>query len=184
MKSFDSWYTELISNEIWSAPARMHHKEETFRRVANVVYMEYVAAEVFPPIQVARVYVFNKLGKILPDKQKVNWVEKSLEKLKEEKKEWEPVSWEKRAEYLRQVQAEIDRIDDNKIRPLFEGEAETNGQYDLPKPKAKCAPSAPVEVIISHIDKVHAARRKYFLEKNPNATEEQIEDYLNKFPEL
>lgn len=183
--SFQDWFKELCSNYVWFQPASMHHKPETFREVANKVYMQYLAAEVFPPIQEARKHVYNKLSLVPGDNVKIDWTKKALEKIEVEKtKEWQPVSWDKRAEYLRQVQAEIDKIDDKKIRPLFNGEAQENGQYDLPKPKAKCAPSAPIEVVEAHINKVHEARRKFYLERHPDATEEEIKTYINKFPEL
>lgn len=183
MKDFSTWFAELCSNYVWFEPASQHHEPETFRQAANKVYMQYVAGEVFPPIQEARKHVFNVLGKIAPDKKPgKDWSKKALEKLDEQKKEeWQPVSWDKRAEYLKQVQAEIDKIDDRRIRPLLDGEADENGKDDPPKPKAKCAPSAPVEVIVSHINKLNDARRKYFLERNPDASEEEVNAYLEKF---
>lgn len=163
----------------------MHHKPETFKAVANKVYMQYVASENFPPIQEARRHVYNKLVLVPGDKVKVDWVKKAIEETKkEEEKEWQPVSWDKRAEYLNQVQAEINKITDKRVRPLFNGEAEANGQCDPPKVKAKCVPSSPVEVVISHINKLTEARTKYFLERNPNATEKEIEAYLKNFPAI
>lgn len=81
MKTFEDWFKELCSNYVWFQPASMHHKPETFRAVANKVYMQYVAAEVFPPIQEARKHVYNKLVKEYPgDKVKIDWVKAALEK--------------------------------------------------------------------------------------------------------
>lgn len=186
MKSFLDFFTDLTSDQIWFENASMYWKPETFEKCARQVWMQGVAEQVLKPIQECRKHVFNIVKNIPHDRIKKDWAAKALETLEIEKKEqeWKPVSWEKRAEYLKQVQAEIDKIDDKRIRPLFNGEAETNGQYDLPKPKAKCAPSAPVEVILEHIDKVNAARRKFYLEKNPGASEEEINAYIKKFKEI
>lgn len=105
MKNFNDWYTELTSNYVWFSPASMHHKPETFRSVANKVYMQYVAQEIFPPIQEARKHVYNKLALIPGDNKKVDWAKQALEKMDAEKKEeWVPVTPEKRAEYLNKVQ--------------------------------------------------------------------------------
>jgi hypothetical protein len=106
MISFDDWFADLTSNHVWYEPARLHHKPETFRSIANKVYMEYVALENFPPIQVARTYVFNKISKINPDLPKVDWTKKALEKLEVEKKEeWVPVTGEERAKRLKEWEA-------------------------------------------------------------------------------
>jgi hypothetical protein len=185
MTSFENWFKELCSNYVWFQPASMQHEPKTFEDTARKVYMQYVASEHFPPIQEARRHVYNKLVLVPGDRKKVDWVKRALEKVEEEKKEeWKPVSWDKRAEYLELVQAEINKIDDKRIRPLLAGEAETNGQDDPPKPKAKCAPSAPVEVIVNHINKLNEARRKFFLERNPGASESEIEAYINKFDKI
>lgn len=182
MKSFPDFFTELKDDQIWTENASMYWKPETFEKCARQVWMQGVADGILKPIQECRKHVFNIVKNLPHDRAKVDWTKKALEKLETEKKEeWKPVSWEKRAEYLKQVQAEIDKIDDKRIRPLFDGEAETNGQFDPPKPKAKCAPSAPVEIILEHIDKVNTARRKFYLERNPGASEEEIKEYLKKF---
>lgn len=108
--SFEDFFKELCSNYVWFQPASMHHKPETFRDVAKKVFIEYSADEhkPFPPIQVARVYVFNKLGKIPPDKVKINWVQKEVEKLEAQKKQdWVPVTGEERAKRLKEWESVV-----------------------------------------------------------------------------
>lgn len=186
MKDFETWYSTLIRDELWYSLLRAY-KDETIRKAGEKVYAGLVADGSFSyrPMSENRKHVYNIVCKNPGDK--VNgkpWHELALEeKIKKDiaKEEWKPVSWDKRAEYLKQVQAEIDKIADNKIRPLFNGEAEAKGQYDLPKPKATGAPSASVEVIVEHINKVNTARRLYYLERNPDASEEEIQAYLKKF---
>jgi hypothetical protein len=102
MISFEDWLKDLISNYVWAEPAQMHYKPETFRATANKVYMQYVAAEVFPPIQEARRHVYNKLALIPGDKVKVDWVKEGLKKIESEKKQdWQPVSEEEREQWLK-----------------------------------------------------------------------------------
>jgi hypothetical protein len=110
MISFPDWFKELCSNYVWYEPAIQHHEPETFRQAANKVYMQYVASEIFPPIQEARKHVYNVLCKIPPDKKVVkDWVTKALEKHEQEKQaEWIPVTGEERQRRLAEFKAIID----------------------------------------------------------------------------
>jgi hypothetical protein len=189
MNSFDDFYKELTSDQLWFELLRAY-KEETIRRAATKVYAALVADGTVNarPMNENRKHVYNICIKENPigDKPRgKDWhVIKQEEKEAEEKKEWVPVSWDKRAEYLKQVQAEIDKVEDRKIRPLLSGEAEKKGQYDPPKPNYTGEPSRPIDVVIEHVNKVNAARRKFFLERKPDASEEEIEAYLQKFKVL
>lgn len=78
--SFEDFFKELCSNYVWFQPASMHHKPETFRDVANKVYMQYVASEVFPTIQEARRHVYNKLTLLPGDKVIKPWYVLEAEK--------------------------------------------------------------------------------------------------------
>lgn len=181
---FDDWYKLLMSDDLWAEQASMYHKPETFEKCARQVWMQGVADGVLKPIQECRKHVWNIIKNLPHDRIKKDWSAQALQKMDDDKEEWKPVSWEKRAEYLKMVQAEIDKVEDRKIRPLLAGEAELKGQYDPPKPSATCAPAAPVEVILEHIDKVNTARRKFYLERNPGASEEEIQEYIKRFKEI
>jgi len=88
MKNFDDWFKELCANYVWYEPAIQHHEPETFKGAANKVYMQYVASEIFPPVQEARKHVYNVLCKITPDKKiGKDWVTKALEKHEQDNKE-------------------------------------------------------------------------------------------------
>jgi hypothetical protein len=112
MISFPDFFKELCSNYVWFEPASSKHEPETFRQAANKVYMQYVASEVFPPIQEARKHVYNVLCKITPDKKVGrDWVTKALEKHEQEnKEEWKPVSWEEGERRLAEFKALIDGL--------------------------------------------------------------------------
>jgi len=110
--SFSDWFKELCQNYVWFEPASSKHEPETFRQAANKVYMQYVASEVFPPIQEARKHVYNVLCKIPPDKKiGKDWVTKALEKHEQEKQaEWIPVTGEERQRRLAEFKALIDGL--------------------------------------------------------------------------
>jgi hypothetical protein len=103
--SFDDWFKELVSDEIWASPAKMHHRPETFRKVANQVWMEYNATG-FPPIAEARRHVYYKIVKVPGDNQKVNWRQAEPEK----KEEWIPVTGEERQRRLFEYKKLIDSL--------------------------------------------------------------------------
>ena len=110
MINFHDWFKELCSNYVWYEPAIQHHEPETFKGAANKVYMQYVASEIFPPVQEARKHVYNVLCKIPPDKKVgKNWHVQALDKIEEkEKAEWIPLTGEERAKKLAEFKAMID----------------------------------------------------------------------------
>ena len=107
MISFDSFYTELISDQRWYELLR-HYKDETIRKAAEKVWAQLVADKIedVRPMSENRKHLYNLLIKNPGDKVALkNWAAKALEIQEAEKeKEWQPVSWDKRAEYLKQVQ--------------------------------------------------------------------------------
>lgn len=96
MKDFETWLTELISDQRWHELSSMHHRDETFKTCAKKVYMQGVADGIFKPVQEARKHVYNIICKTPGDKPKGKpWHEAALEKkLQEdaEKEEWKPAS--------------------------------------------------------------------------------------------
>src|SRR5688500_14946618 len=96
-KDFETWFTDLISDERWHELSSMHHKPETFKACAKKVYMQGVADGVFKPVQEARKHVYNIICKTPGDKPKGKpWHEIALEKKLQEdsKDEWQPASKE------------------------------------------------------------------------------------------
>ena len=105
MISFPDWFKELCANYVWYEPAIQHHEPETFKGAANKVYMQYVASEIFPPVQEARKHVYNVLCKIPPDKKvKVDWTKKALQDLEQKKDDWRPASPENVDKYVAEIQ--------------------------------------------------------------------------------
>src|SRR6186997_3088657 len=111
MIPFADFFKDLCSNYVWYERAIMHHKPETFKKVCDDVYTIHSADQnrPFPPIEESRRFVSNKLNKINPDKAKVDWVTKALEKHETEKQaDWIPLTGEERAKKLAEFKAMID----------------------------------------------------------------------------
>lgn len=176
-KSFDSWFEDLISNYVWAEPAQMHHRPETFRKLAHKVYMQEVASGVFRPIQEARKHVYNIVCNTPGDAKKVDWAGKALKEMEQEKeKEWVPVSSEKRAEYLNQLQAIIKGSTMMSAVPRVtrtEQAAEAEGDW-LPKKPAPYPQTSKSEayVRLRHIEYVKANYESRTGAKLPSWVEE------------
>lgn len=182
--SFDEFFKDLCSNYVWFQPATMHHKPETFRSVANKVYMQYVASESFPPIQEARRHVYNKLVLIPGDRPKgKDWYKIEEQKKEAEKaKEWVPVTGEEREQWLKKWQDQVSGCQMvTSVPRLTARQIIEEGDW---RAVSTIEPRSDVEkamVFEEHIEKVNAARRKVFTTAYPDASEEEIQAYLKKF---
>jgi hypothetical protein len=115
LKTFESFYSNLISDEQWFEFASKNHKLETFKLCAEKVYAVLLSDPVMmdvTPMREHRNHVFNKLAKILPDKPKAKaWHEVEREKIEkkeaeEKEKEWKPAS----GEHVDRCVAEFDEM--------------------------------------------------------------------------
>jgi hypothetical protein len=176
--TFDDWYKTLISDEIWFEQSSKRHKLTTFLSVAEKVYTLAIAdAHQFSviPISERRRHVVYLLAKIPADKIVKPWYQQESEKKEvEEKKEWKPVSEEERKKWLDKWKTEIDKFEDNRIKPLLDGQVEEIGQTDPPKPKAKYRPYTPAEFIIDR--DIHFK----WIEENVNPDLTKKENYMEE----
>lgn len=181
MKPFESWYTLLISDELWFELLH-NYKEETIKKSAEKVYAQLIAdGDVnYRPMKENRKHVYNILCKQPTDKVIKPWYAQEADKKEELKREaWKPVSENERTEWLKRWSEEVDKFKGNKIKPILD--YDEIGQERLPRPRGKCEPSSPLEVIQQHVERANNARRKYFIDKNPEATQEQIQSYIDQF---
>jgi hypothetical protein len=193
MRTFESFYSDLISDEQWFEFASKNHKLETFKLCAERVYAVLLSDPVMmdvTPMKEHRNHVFNKLAKILPDKPKAKaWHEVEREKIEkkeaeEKEKEWKPVSWEKRADYLNQLQEIIKGSSTiNAVPRLTNKEIIESGQVRLPKSNGDYHRSVVEQMVIAKESKerIRECRRKFFLDAFSDATEEEIHAYWQKF---
>lgn len=185
MNSFDTWYAELCSDERWHEQAAMNHKPETFQAVANKVYVNGLAdADTFliTPMREHRQHVFNKVSKLPHDKVKKKWFDVP------EPKEKEPEIQISEAEIKRRLaewQSSNDAIVVNwKVAPLTARERLNQDVRPLP-PDIK----EPTEVqkrgaYLNHLRLAQEARVKFYREAFPDASDEEVTAYLDKFREV
>lgn len=186
MKTFEDWYTELISDTLWYELLR-HYKDETIRKCSEKVYAQLVAEKTvsYRPMTENRKHVYNVVCKLPGDKPKVDWVEKHLKQQEEKKedKEWVPLTGEARTKKLAEFKAMIDAAPKAFTTPKMSAQEIANEGDWLPK-KEKPFVRSEFENQLAykeHIDKVNTARKKLFLSTFPDASEEEIEAYLLKF---
>jgi hypothetical protein len=87
-------------------------------------------------------------------------------------------------EYIARAQEVLDAIKGvgKPIAPMTEEEKQQNGQV---RPKAHKFTQSPLEkawALSQHQKALNESRRKFFLDTFPDATEEELEAYINSFP--
>lgn len=124
-KNFDSFYTELISDQRWFELLR-HYKDSTIKSACEKVYASLVADGTVEarPMSENRKHVYNILCKNPGDKPKPQpfQVQEAEKKAQEQEKEWQAVTWEERAAYL------------NKLQEIIKGSTMMSG---VPRPSYK-----------------------------------------------
>ncbi|HEY3385779.1 MAG TPA: hypothetical protein VGK46_04675 [Saprospiraceae bacterium] len=144
-KSFDSWFEDLVSNYVWAEPAQMHHRPETFKKIAHKVYMQEVASGVFRPIQEARKHVYNIICNTPGDAKKVDWAGKALKEMEQDKEPVIEISEEEIQRRLAEWQNSLSNVSNNFTPrfPLLDEKEE--GQEEPKKPVGKPYPYTPLE---------------------------------------
>lgn len=188
MKDFDSWYIMLIEDERWHEQASMNHAPKTFEETARKVYVQGLAdASSFSiiPISEHRKHVYNKVSKLPHDKPKKNWITEALKKHEVEQKKAEPppLTGEQRAMKLNEWYEAVQKATINSaVAPISHKEIMENGDW-RPKPVTIREPSEVEKraALNAHIEKINTARRKMFTDAFPDAQEDEIQAYLDKF---
>ena len=164
MKSFPEWYKELCSDVRWFEYTSMNHKGKNFKKAAEFVYAQLLADSRLQMREMSenRKHVYNKLGSMPFD-----FVAPSLQQEeKKEDKEWVPLTGEARAKKLAEFKAMVDsapKAFTKKEKPFVRSEFESRMALE------------------EHKRKANDARRKLFLDAYPDASEEEIQNYINKF---
>jgi len=187
MKTFDSWYIELIEDDIWFENASRHHRKETFEKVANQVYVLGISdSQAFSvvPMREHRNHVYNKICKLPSDKVKKDWVAEAVKKQEAEKEPTAPIlTGEERAKRIKELLEVVQSAPAFRpIAPVSHKEILENGDW-RPKPETIREPSEMEKraALLAHLERIATARRKIYLDSYPDATEEEIQAYINQF---
>lgn len=181
MNSFPEWFKDLCSDVRWYENAVMSCRGKNFKGAAEFVYAQVLAD---PALQLRsmvenRKHVYNRLTRM--DFERVF---PQLQQPKEEKQEeFKPAS----DEHVAKCVAEFDEMLKNS--PMLNGvpkvshkQAVEEGDW-IPKKKEYTPPSIVEKIIILKESKqrIRECRRKFFLDAFPDATEEEIRAYWEKF---
>lgn len=114
--------------------------------------------------------------------EKYQHVEEKWRLQKEEEKK--PIIPESEHDWIKVWKESIDKLPHSKRFDLTDEQIQKEGKVRPPSAEYNPSPVAQHEILNRHRQKVNEARRKYFLAAKPDASEEEMEAYINKFPDL
>lgn len=160
MKTFDQFYTDIISDERWFYLLR-HYKDETIKKGAEKVYAQLVADRTVDirPMTETRKHVYNTVCKNPGDRVVKDWSQIEFEKIQkkeaeEKAKEWKPLVGEARQKALAEFKAMVDKSAMvNAVPRLTYSEIAKEGGWDRKK-ETPYPITSPMEVYIKerHIE--------------------------------
>lgn len=166
---FESFFKDLKSDEAWFESATMNHKPETVLEVAKDLFMSCSADNsLHRPIGDMRRYYWNKLKKITPDKVRKPFV------LKEEKKDYQPTTPERRERWLKVLEWRLKKLGKLKSTPkltsqMIEEEGGVRPKAVQPYPSTK-----PSEIYVRQ-------RHLEYIKRNYDAwTKEPLPDWIEE----
>jgi hypothetical protein len=182
MKTFEQWYTDLASDEIWFEQATLNHKTETVMATARQIWVNGLSdAENFKviPFKEHRRHLFNKLCKITPDKVRKPWYLPKEEPKKDDKP---PLTGEARAKRLQEWMDALAKLPAMKTAPISHKELIENGDW-RPKPVEIREPTEMEKrtAYLAHVEMVRRCRVKTFRDAYPDAMDDEVQAYLDKF---
>jgi hypothetical protein len=180
MKNFEDWFILLKSDEQWFELSSMHHKEETFRRIAFKVYMQEVADKIERPMSECRKHVYNIIAPMPSDKVRKDWVaieNEKIQKQEEEKKqkEWVPLTGEARMQKLKEWEAKIKEVEMQSAVPIITHKQAVEEGGWLPAKGPVHPVTTPMEAYIKdrRIAYIEYAYEPRTAEKKPGVVEEE-----------
>lgn len=184
MTDFETWFNELISDTRWYEVTAMHNKGKNFKLAAQRVYADTVAEGnqgFSKPMAEFRKHVYNKLVRMDFDRIFPALQQETKEEVKED---WKPVSEEERQRRLKEWQEVVNNsCMINAMPRLTAREILENGGW---KP-AKIQPRSDIEkvmIVEEYIKRARQARAKVFKSYYPDASEEEVEAYCDKFSDV
>jgi len=188
MKTFEQWYTDLASDDIWFEQATLNHKTETVMATARQIWVNGLSdAENFKviPFKEHRRHLFNKLCKITPDKVRKPWYLPKEEPKKDEK----PPLKRGSPEYIQRLNEWQEQINKapmmQPVAPVSKRELIENGDWRVKAPGIR-EPSE-IEKLTAyrnHYEMVRSCRVKTFRDAYPDSLDDEVQAYLDKFKSI
>lgn len=186
MKDFEAFYKELTSDEIWFEPVKMHHKPETLQSIGRRVYMHGIADKdhfLITPMSEFRRHFYNIVCKTPGDKPKnKDWYVKALEKIEPKIIEEPPLAGEERMKRIQEWKESLEGLEMISSVPrmtvkqiIEEGDWRAVSTVE---PRDEFQRRLALE---EHKEKVAKAREQMFRKAYPDASEEEVQAYIDKF---
>lgn len=182
MSLFETFYASLISDQRWHELLRAY-KDSTIKAAAEKVFAQLVADNTVDirPMSENRKHVYNIVCKNPGDKPKKNWCEIQ----KEEEKKNEPVIEISEEEIKRRLAEWQESLKDvqmvSSVPKLSAKQIIEEGDWRAVKLEHPRSEFERLMLIEEHQEKINTARRKFYLQHRPDASEEEVKAYLNKF---
>lgn len=180
---FTKWFEELKENPLWWMRMEEMFGRKDLNKIASEVHLYLLASP-----ERLKANDFSDFRRLFQ-----TWAQKAPDQAAKPQLQqtdncvpdngWKPVSWEKRAEYLNQIQ-EILKSSTmvNAMPPMSKKEILEQGDW-IPK-KGEWSPPSEVQKIINLKEskrRIRECRKKVFLDAFPDATDEEIRAYWEKF---
>ena len=177
---FNQWLEELRSNKLWYIRIKEMHPRKNLMKIAMEVHTWLLAKEDDRDMPSTRALFQTFANKAADGTAIVNVVVDEPVK-----SDWQPVSWEKRAEWLDKYQEAINAMP--MLKPAWKPTSKQQEEEGQVRPKSVQFKRSPIEMLIAAKEAVkdaQNARRKLFLEAFSDADEEEIQAYIAQFAHI
>lgn len=185
-KTFEEYWDIVTSNDLWWDNIKVRHARKNIKEIAREAFIDLCTQPM--RLQAADPTDFQKhLSKFLMY-AKDEVTRPQLQQVEPEPvdnvNQLPPLMGEERKKRYGEWLEAIGGFADKKVPVLLKDQIELNGQTDPPKPRGHFHPFDPEKQLeLKRIadEKVRRGRELWFRDHHPNATEIEVNDYLNSF---
>ncbi len=184
IKTFEDYWNIIVSNDLWYDQILIRHARKDIKGIAQEAFIDLLTQPT--RLGIADPTDFQKhLGKFLMyAKDQVTRPQLQQEEVKEVRPHEPPLTGEERKKRYGEWLEAIGGFADHKVPVLLKDQIEENGQTDPPKKRGHFTefdPEKQLQIKKELDERARKGRELWFRDNHPNATEQEIEKYLNSF---